>query len=83
MARAWFYLTLWRGTPPEFTTEAEAAVGADQAVTAALCRETEAEARVLRETEARAAIRESTTAEAEIITERSVIWHVGLPVDLD
>lgn len=26
MGRSWFYLTLWRGTPPEFTTELDAKI---------------------------------------------------------
>ena len=74
---SWFYLTLWRGTPADFTTTAEAAVGTASAAAAAVRTADPARAAVEAASRVAARIRRANLAVRKEITTTEVTWHVG------
>ena len=77
MAKAWFYLTLWRGTPPEFTEEVEADIQAVSDAPAVIATASRAESQIETATAATTEIVTGRNAEVEIITRTEVVWLVG------
>ena len=77
MAKAWFYLTLWRGTPPEFTEEVTTEIQTATGALASIATETQAETQIKTATQIMAEIVAVENGEAEIVTRTEVIWLVG------
>ena len=77
MARSWFYLTLWRGTPPEFTSKAETAIDTGTRAAAAVQAADASQVRITTRQGAAAAVRTAEHAARDIITTTEVIWRVG------
>jgi len=77
LGRAWFYLTLWRGTPAEFTDEAIVEIQQADAVQALIAAADAAEAGIERMTAAAADIASKDAFSMDIIKETAVVWYVG------
>lgn len=77
MGQSWFYLTLWRGTPPEFTDYAtavldmEASSGTEISTTNSTARSIE------RTTSGNALIERNKPARADITARTEVVWYVN------
>lgn len=77
MGKSWFYLTLWRGTPPEFTEEVAVNMQAASGVPASIATASWAESQIKTATAVATEIVTGRNAEAEIITRTEVVWLVG------
>ena len=77
LAKSWFYLTLWRGTPPEFTTNLSAKVQALNGMDSDIQTSQLLNAKVTIADMAEASIGNKTEAEASIVMNTGVVWHVG------
>lgn len=75
--RSWFYLTLWRGTPPEFTTEVNAQIGDIDRAFANIKTAEAAESHIATTDAIEAGIRTGETVGVDVITVTEVIWRVG------
>jgi len=75
--RSWFYLTLWRGTPPEFTTEIDATIGDVDRAFANIKTAEAAESHIATAFSGDAAIPQTEAVGVDIITVTEVIWRVG------
>lgn len=74
---SWFYLTLWHGTPPEFTSEAEIEIGVTSNAPARICTSDNTYMGIVTDNDALASIRGETSADTDVITTSEVIWYVG------
>lgn len=74
---SWFYLTLWRGTPPEFTSSAKVSIETNEHAKALIQKKNESTAQIRTLDGVIAKINESEKAGAEVITKTEVIWLVG------
>ena len=77
MGRSWFYLTLWRGTPPEFTEEMEIVVNDVDRKTAIIQTSNTAESKIATAVSAVANIISREIIGADISTTTEVLWYVG------
>lgn len=77
MSQAWFYLTLWRGTPPEFTDEFDADIAETDFAAASIQDLDEASAEIDTEVAGAVEIIEKDTATVSIVQSLEVIWFVG------
>lgn len=77
LSKAWFYLTLFRGTPPEFTTDADVEIQKTSPAQALIAAADAAEAKINRITTAVADIISMDNFSMDLITETAVIWYVG------
>ena len=77
MARSWFYLTLWRGTPPEFTEYVDAMLDTTDHSEAGIQTVEATEQRIERTTSAAALIERIIPARADITARTEVVWYVG------
>ena len=75
--KSWFYLTLWRGTPPEFTTELAAQIQDIDRAFANIKSAEATESHIGTASSGYAAIPRTETAGVELIIATGVIWHVG------
>ena len=75
--RSWFYLTLWRGSPPEFTSEADVLIETVEDAAAGIQHETNCNASVIRKDSGRALIEKTTNIDIDVITKTEVVWLVG------
>lgn len=75
--RSWFYLTLWHGTPPEFTTEVDAQIGDIDRAFANIKTAEAAESHIGTTESVEAGIRTGEAVGADVITITEVIWRVG------
>lgn len=75
--RSWFYLTLWRGTPPEFTTELDAQIGTVESAYASIKTAEAAESSIATAFSGDAAIPQTEAVGVDVITVTEVIWRVG------
>lgn len=75
--RSWFYLTLWRGTPPEFTSEFAAQIGDIDSAFASIKTADTAESRITTSFSGDAAIPRTDAVRGDIITTTEVTWRVG------
>ena len=77
LGRAWFYLTLWRGTPAEFTEEINAEIYDVDPVNALIAKADTADVGIERMATAVANIAKKDAFNMDIITETAVVWNVG------
>lgn len=77
MSRAWFYLTLWNGTPPEFTDEFEVRIRKSDAIDAAVQEASAAETRISTVETYTADLESMEEIDTDVITSTGVIWYVG------
>lgn len=77
MGKSWFYLTLWRGTPPEFTEFVDAMLDTTGHSEADIKTVEATEQRIERTTSAAALIEQTRPAQADIIARTEVVWFVG------
>lgn len=77
MGKSWFYLTLWRGTPPEFTEYADAMLDTTGHSNADIKTAEATEQRIERTTSAAALIERIGPACADITARTEVVWYVG------
>ena len=77
LGRSWFYLTLWRGTPAEFTTEASTEIQKSTPAQALIAAADAAEASISRITTAVTDIISMDNFNMDITTETAVVWYVG------
>lgn len=75
--RSWFYLTLWRGTPAEFTDDVTVEIQQAEPVQALVAVANAAEAAIERMTAAATEIASKDAYSMDIITETAVVWYVG------
>lgn len=75
--RSWFYLTLWSGTPPEFTDEFDADITKTEFTATAIHEQDDASADIDTEFVGAVDIVEKDTATVSIIQTLEVIWLVG------
>lgn len=75
--RSWFYLTIWRGTPPEFTSEFDAQIGDTDSAFASIKTADTAESHITTAFSGDAAIQRTDAVGIDIITTTEVIWRVG------
>lgn len=75
--RSWFYLTLWRGTPPEFTDELDASIMRTEFMDTVIHGQDAVSANVGTEFVGAVNVVEKDTADASIIQMLEVIWFVG------
>ena len=74
---SWFYLTLWHGTPPEFTTELDTQIGDIDRAFANIQTAEAAESHIGTAEEVEAGIRTSEAVGVDVIITTEVIWSVG------
>ena len=74
--RAWFYLTLWHGTPPEFTTEIGVNIARVDSVSASIHTADAVESGIRTADSFETEISTQETAGADIITVTEVVWRV-------
>lgn len=77
LGRAWFYLTLWRGTPPEFTDDVTVEIQQAESAQSLIAVSDAAEAGIERTTAAAADIASKDAFSMDIIKETAVVWYVG------
>lgn len=77
LGRAWFYLSLWQGTPAEFTEEINVEIQDADPVNAFITKADTAEVGIERMTAAVADIAKKDAFNMDIITETAVVWYVG------
>lgn len=77
LGKSWFYLTLFRGTPPEFTTDADVEIQKASSAQAFIAVANAAEAGINRITTAVTDIISMDNFNMDIITETAVVWYVG------
>lgn len=74
--RSWFYLTLWHGTPPEFTSEFDAQIADADSASAFIHTASVAESNIETAASYAANIRSRDAVGAEITTVTEVVWRV-------
>lgn len=77
MGKSWFYLTLWRGTPPEFTDFVDVALDTADGCGADITTAETAAQSIERMISANALIERIIPARADIIARTEVVWYVG------
>lgn len=75
--RSWFYLTLWHGTPPEFTTTFDADIVKSEKAYVSVQKKDSFETMIKKQTSAIAKIDEKEKFGIDIIRTTEVIWFVG------
>lgn len=75
--RSWFYLTLWRGTPSEFTTEADAWIGGIDRAYATMKTAEAAESHMATTFPGNTLIPRTEAVGVDINTVTEVVWRVG------
>ena len=78
MAKSWFYLTLWRGTPEEFTNKFDVQIHEKDRDTATVVKETLANTLVNRTSNADAIIHETSKYNSVVEKTTEVVWYVGV-----
>lgn len=77
MSRAWFYLTLWHGTPEEFTTEATVKIQEAENASAHIKVTDTATSIIDKISSLTASIKSRDAILTEIADATEVVWHVG------
>ena len=75
--RSWFYLTLWRGTPPEFTEEISTEINDVDKVDSMITKESRVGSLIDTVVNYSSKIRSRDTFGTAINTETEIIWYVG------
>lgn len=76
MAQAWFYLTLWHGTPPEFTTELDAHITRADSAAAVIHTADAADSSIETTASLVAKVHTREAVGTDIITRTEVVWRV-------
>ena len=77
LSRSWFYLTLWRGTPAEFTEIIDVDIQQANPAQAIIAMADAVEAGVERITAAATDVVDMSVFNTVINTETAVVWYVG------
>lgn len=77
LGKSWFYLTLWRGTPAEFTDEIDVEIQQAEPVQSIIVTADAAGADIERTTAAAVDIASKDAYSMDIIKESAVVWYVG------
>lgn len=77
MAQSWFYLTLWRGPPPEFTNTVYSAINTTIVTAGNVPTADTSEVAVETAIRIPARISDADRAASDIITSTEVLWSVG------
>ena len=75
--RAWFYLTLFNGTPPGETEYVTAKIEAASAVKVGIAGDAKAETKIWTADSTKSTIKETDASMAKIQHTTEVTWHVG------
>lgn len=75
--RSWFYLTLWRGTPPEFTEEISTEINDVDKADSMITKESRVGSFIDTVANYSSKIRSRDTFSTAINTETEIIWYVG------
>ena len=76
-SRSWFYLTLWRGTPPEFTENLTATIQDSESANALIHTLDEVGSKISTVASFSSRILKSEAFTAGITKETEIIWYVG------
>lgn len=74
---SWFYLTLWRGTPPEFTSTADTLIETVEDAYAGIRCETGHDVSIDTISSCGAQVEKETNIGIDVITNTEVVWLVG------
>ena len=77
MSKSWFYLTLWHGTPPEFTSEFDVEISDTSPVDAMIRRADDMDTELNTTASLSADIRSRETIGTELIKTTEVVWYVS------
>lgn len=77
MAKSWFYLTLWRGTPKDFTTEYDVEIDESKDSSAVIKKTDKVTAKLSRADKAYAEIYTKDAIKRKVETSTEVVWYVG------
>lgn len=77
LGNSWFYLTLWRGTPPEFTTHIERTIDESNSALAYVKTADGMSSKIDTTASLSANIRSRETIGTEVITTTEVVWYVS------
>lgn len=77
MGKSWFYLTLWQGTPPEFTDYATAVLDTEASSGTEIATTSSTASSVERTTSGNALIERNKPARVDITARTEVVWYVG------
>lgn len=77
MGKSWFYLTLWHGTPEEFTTKIEREIQEASSALAYVKTADGMSSKIDTTASLSANIRSRETIGTEIITTTEVVWYVS------
>lgn len=77
VSRSWFYLTLWRGTPPEFTTSVDAQIEDASSAVAHIKMEDGMNTDISTTASLSTYIRSRESIGTDIITTTEVVWYVS------
>lgn len=74
---SWFLLTLWRGTPPEFTEQINTEIHESDSADASVRTRDTADSKIETSNSLISKISICLSLDAEIINRTEVVWHVG------
>lgn len=74
--KSWFYLTLWRGTPPEFTESVDAKIKKSDSANAFIKTMDTANSEIGKSDPLLSDVSVCLSFDAEIIKRTKVVWHV-------
>lgn len=77
LSRAWFYLTLWNGTPPEFTEDFDVNIQERDAIDANVQTESTADVIIVTCSPFVVDIQSRNEADVDVVMSTGVIWYVG------
>ena len=77
MGRSWFYLTLWRGTPEEFTSKIDAKIQTVENSSVAIKTAENLQSKICTATLLSANIKSRETIGLDVIKTTEVVWYVG------
>lgn len=77
MAKSWFYLTLWRGTPPEFTDNLGADIAEAENVAVGIQRTDNLASEISTALSVISNVISRSDIDTDVTTTTEVIWHVG------
>lgn len=76
-SKSWFYLTLWHGTPPEFTTMVDVDISETEKAYVSVQTKDVAESAIEKQTSTTSQIADREKVGVDIIKTMEVIWVVG------
>ena len=76
--KSWFYLTLWRGTPPEFTNEIETEIHESDHVNSVIHKTDSVGSEIKLSDAVSAFVQSGELFGIDIIRKTEVVWYVGV-----